>query len=111
LEERVKEAADKAAALEAALTAETAKHAESMAALRGELEQSLEAARRDFGKKSALARTLMQEKEEEVRVLSAKAQELQEEIKSGAPNERRIFQLAQEQAKRETTHGMYRYYH
>jgi len=63
--------------------------------------------KKDYAKKSALARTLMSEKEEEARVLSAKVNELQTEINSGAPNERRIFELASMQAKREATHSRY----
>ena len=40
-----------------------------------------------------------------MRVLSAKVSELQDEIASGAPSERRIFELAVSQSKRETLHG------
>ena len=63
--------------------------------------------KKDYAKKSALARTLMSEKEEEARVLSSKVNELQTEINSGAPSERRIFELASIQAKREATHNRY----
>ena len=38
-------------------------------------------------------------------MLSAKNQELSEEISSGAPTERKIFELASSQAKRENLHG------
>eukprot|EP00598_Pedospumella_elongata_P001101 CAMPEP_0184981342 /NCGR_PEP_ID=MMETSP1098-20130426/11106_1 /TAXON_ID=89044 /ORGANISM="Spumella elongata, Strain CCAP 955/1" /LENGTH=958 /DNA_ID=CAMNT_0027504899 /DNA_START=60 /DNA_END=2939 /DNA_ORIENTATION=- len=68
-------------------------------------EEALDALKRDHAKKSAMARTLLSEREEEVRVLSTKNQELLEEINSGAPTERKIFELATSQAKRENMHG------
>jgi hypothetical protein len=68
-------------------------------------DENVEAIKRDHAKKSAMARILLSEKEEEVRTLSAKVSELQEEIHSGAPQERKIFELAASQAKRENTHG------
>ena len=70
-------------------------------------EESVEAIKRDHAKKSAMARTLLSEKEEEVRTLSAKVAELHEEISSGAPTERKIFELALSQAKRENLHGVH----
>lgn len=45
----------------------------------------------------------MNEKEEEARLLSCKVAELQAEINSGAPTERKIFELASMQAKREAS--------
>jgi hypothetical protein len=71
-------------------------------------EDNMENLKKDFTKKSAMARTLLSEREEEVRVLSQKVQELQDEIKSGAPSERKIFELAQVQSKREALHGVHR---
>ena len=59
-------------------------------------------------KKSSMARSLLSEREEEVRQLSARVAALTDEISSGAPSDRRIFELAQSQAKREATYGMQR---
>jgi chromosome segregation ATPase len=70
-------------------------------------ELAIDNLKKDYAKKSALARTLMSEKEEEARVLSSKVTELQAEINSGAPSERRIFEIASNQAKREATHNRY----
>ena len=58
-------------------------------------------------RKSSLARTLLTEREEENNFLKAKNEELVSEIKSGAPSERRIFELAEVQAKREAVHGLH----
>lgn len=44
-----------------------------------------------------------------VRVLREKNDELKEEIASGAPSERKIFELAQSQAKREAMIGSTKY--
>eukprot|EP01036_Dinobryon_divergens_P033198 gene33198-42929_t len=57
-------------------------------------------------KKSSMARSLLNERKEEVRHLSAKVAALNDEISSGAPSERKIFELAQSQAKREATFGL-----
>lgn len=59
-------------------------------------------------KKSSMARSLLTEREEEVRHLSARLALLTDEISSGAPSERRIFELAQSQARREATLGLQR---
>lgn len=70
-------------------------------------EELLEAVKRDHQKKSSVARALLSEREEEVRTLSAKNQELMEEIQSGAPTERKIFELAQTQSRRDAMYGMH----
>ena len=44
-----------------------------------------------------------------MRVLQAKVREQQAEIVSGAPSERRIFELASVQAKRDAAYGIHRY--
>lgn len=84
------------------------KHTADTKTLKSDLYEQMEILKKDHSKKSAMARTLLSEREEEVRVLSSKVQSLQEEIASGAPSERRIFELAQVQAKREATFGMQR---
>lgn len=83
-------------------------HDKALQDLRSQAEEAAEAVKRDHAKKSAMARTLLSEREEEVRLLSARVAELQEEISSGAPSERKIFELAQSQARREATHGIHR---
>eukprot|EP00595_Chromulina_sp_UTEXLB2642_P001288 CAMPEP_0196768294 /NCGR_PEP_ID=MMETSP1095-20130614/42571_1 /TAXON_ID=96789 ORGANISM="Chromulina nebulosa, Strain UTEXLB2642" /NCGR_SAMPLE_ID=MMETSP1095 /ASSEMBLY_ACC=CAM_ASM_000446 /LENGTH=354 /DNA_ID=CAMNT_0042137661 /DNA_START=977 /DNA_END=2038 /DNA_ORIENTATION=- len=70
-------------------------------------DENIENIKRDYAKKSSLARSLMTEKEEEAKLLSAKVVELQKEIASGAPSERRIFELAQTQAKRDGFHNIH----
>ncbi len=72
-------------------------------------ESALNAIKADHAKKSGMARTMLSQREEEVRVLTARVQELQEEITSGAPTERKIFELASIQANRDKTHGHLRY--
>lgn len=76
--------------------------------LKSQQEENMELMKKDFQKKSAMARSLLSEREEEVRVLSQKIKELQEEIASGAPTDRKIFELAQVQSKREALHGIHR---
>jgi hypothetical protein len=71
-------------------------------------EAALEAVKRENAKKSAAARTLLGEREEENRILADKVKELSAEIQSGAPSERRIFELAQMQAKRDAAYGTHR---
>ncbi len=108
LQERVAEFEESAAQLQRRMEAAEQAHAQAMKALRQQFEEAAEATKRDHAKKSGMARTLLSEREEEVRLLSAKVAELQEEISSGAPSERKIFELAKSQAKREATHGMHR---
>ena len=70
--------------------------------------EKIEELKKDFAKKSSMARTLLSEREEEVRLLSNKIQTLQEEIESGAPSERKIFELAQVQSKRDAYRSLHR---
>ena len=56
---------------------------------------------REYQKKINIGRSMLSQKEEEVKNLTIRVTALEEEIVSGAPNERRIFQLAAEQAKRD----------
>lgn len=107
LAERVSEANKVIERLEGDLKLQTAEHAARLTAKATEHDAALEAAKREFNKKSATARSMLSEKEEEARVLSARVQELQAEIASGAPSERRIFELARVQSQREATHSMH----
>jgi chromosome segregation ATPase len=70
-------------------------------------ELALDALKRDFAKKSTTARALLTEREGEIRVLQTKNKRLDEEIKSGAPSERKIFSLAEEQAKRDALYSIH----
>jgi chromosome segregation ATPase len=68
----------------------------------------LETMKKDFSKKSTMARQLLSEREDEVKLLSSKVGELQDEISSGTPTERKIFELAKEQSKRDAQNVLYR---
>ena len=108
VEERNHAAALRIQELEMAGEGERKRYADAQAEMRDSHEQAIEATKRDYSKKSSLARALLSDREEEVRLLSAKNDELQVEINSGAPNERRIFELAELQAKREAIYGQHR---
>jgi chromosome segregation ATPase len=71
-------------------------------------QQMIENLKKDFAKKSAMARQLLSEREDEVRSLSQKVKELQDEIASGAPTDRKILELAKEQSKRDAMNVMHR---
>jgi len=107
LEERVTAGASRIGQLESDAIEAEKRNTSLVSGLQDKHEQALETLKRDYSKKSSLARTLLSEKEEEVRVLGSKTQELLTEIKSGAPNEKRIFELAEVQAKREAVHGVH----
>lgn len=107
LAERVREAAAEIAALENKIVDINQDRELALSSLEKIQDEALETQKRDHARKSAMARTLLSEREEEVRVLSAKVQELQEEISSGAPTERKFFELALSQSKRESLHGVH----
>ena len=107
LAERVAEATKLVDQAQAQTKAQAADFAAKLAAIAAEHDAALETVRREFTKKSNMARALVSEKEEEVRVLGARVQELQAEISSGAPSERRIFELARVQSQREATHSLH----
>jgi chromosome segregation ATPase len=83
------------------------KHENQITEIKLNSEERLEAMKKENSKKSSLARTLLTEREEENRFLRTKNEELVLEIKSGSPNDRRIFELAEIQAKREAVHGQH----
>lgn len=60
---------------------------------------------KDFSKKSATATQLLSDRDFEIKDLRSKISNLKDEIASGSPSERRIFELAQSQANREATIG------
>jgi RecA/RadA recombinase len=51
------------------------------------------------------AHALLTEKEGEIRVLQTKNKHLDEEINSGTPSKKKIFYLAEEQAKQDQPYG------
>lgn len=79
---------------------------ERVAKIQDERGLELEKVQKEFNKKSGMARQLLQEKEEDIRLLNEKIEVLSTEIRSGAPSERKIFEIAQNQAKREHLHSV-----
>ena len=78
-----------------------------IADIKAKYDEKMDTIKKENTRKSSLARTLLTEREEENNFLKAKNEELVSEIKSGAPSERRIFELAEVQAKREAVHGLH----
>lgn len=89
------------------IQSQATQHEQELVSLKSTLESEMEAVKKELTKKLSTARTLLAEKEEEVRMLSKKNSEMQSEIASGAPNERRIFELAQVQARRDAMYGQH----
>lgn len=83
------------------------KYEDIIAEMKLNTEDRLETIKRENFKKSSLARTLLTEREEENDFLRTKNEELVNEIQSGAPSDRRFFELAEIQAKREAVHGQH----
>ena len=67
---------------------------EQILTLKEKNELQIESIQRENAKKSSTARLLLSEKEEEIRVLQSKVQELSTEIASGGPQERYIYYLS-----------------
>lgn len=108
LEERAQESSQLITNLENSLAAQKVDFENKLQVQKAEFQESLDTNKRDFGKKSAMARQILSEREEEVRILSSKVKELQEEIASGAPTERKIFELAASQSRRDALHGVHK---
>lgn len=107
LEERVKELTEQIDDLNRQIESLKVQHDNTIVALKEQSELHLEGVQREHAKKSSTARMLVSEKEEEVRLLQDKVKELQAEIASGAPAERKIFELANLQARRDAAHGQH----
>ena len=105
----LKEVEDKLAVTEAKIELLSAQARAEIDGLNAEHANALDALRRDYNKKSNTARVLLSEREDSLRILSQRITELEQEILSGAPSERKIFELASSQAKREATHGLHKY--
>jgi hypothetical protein len=88
LAERVQEDNNKLEILEKEIINNKLFQQEEIHIIKKNNEEEIENIKRDFLKKSNLARTMMNEKEEETRVLSIKVNELKSEIASGSPSER-----------------------
>ena len=71
------------------------RHKSEIQKIKVDNDAAIESIKKEYTKKIGTARALLTEREEEVRTLGIKVQEQQAEIASGAPNERRIFELAQ----------------
>jgi hypothetical protein len=108
LEERVHEMNLTIEALEEQINHLKTQQREEIKALEEAQEAAIEAIKRENAKKSSAARTLLAEREEENRILTEKVKDMSAEIQSGAPSERRIFELAQLQAKRDAAYGTHR---
>eukprot|EP01041_Mallomonas_annulata_P001349 gene1349-2601_t len=86
--------------------AEDARHFEvTLETLKAEHAAANDSLQKEFAKKSTAARNLLAEKDVELEALKKHVETLQAEIDSGAHNERRIFELAQQQANREASYG------
>ena len=107
LSERVAESTQRIEQLEGDLRQQAAEAAQRLAVQATQHDAALESAKRDFNKRSGMARSMLSEKEEEVRILQQRVVDLQAEIASGAPSERRIFELARVQSQREATHSVH----
>lgn len=108
LKERVDESNELIQQLENKLLKENEQNQLFIESLKQEQLQNIENVKKDYAKKSAMARQLLSEREEEVRILSNKVKELQDEISSGAPTDRKILELAKEQSKRDAMNVMHR---
>eukprot|EP00638_Chattonella_subsalsa_P009496 CAMPEP_0117741610 /NCGR_PEP_ID=MMETSP0947-20121206/5030_1 /TAXON_ID=44440 /ORGANISM="Chattonella subsalsa, Strain CCMP2191" /LENGTH=595 /DNA_ID=CAMNT_0005557929 /DNA_START=40 /DNA_END=1824 /DNA_ORIENTATION=- len=77
-------------------------HAKEIRKLEDQFKAEISTVLTDHKKKSALARQLLAEKDTQAKELEKQVAELQAEIDSGGHSERKIMQLAQAQASRDT---------
>ena len=84
-------------------------HDANIQALKVEYQSQAEAQVKELTKRNTLARGVIVEKEEEIKLLSNKIKELQLEITSGAPGERKILALAELQSKRDLHESLKKY--
>lgn len=108
MEERTQESVVQIEGLNQELQREREMHSVLLKAKEQERLDALETTKKEFGKKAAMARQLLAEREEEVRVLSTKVKQMQEEIASGAPTDRKLLEFAQAQSRRDTMNGVHR---
>mmetsp|Transcript_658 Transcript_658/g.1525 ORF Transcript_658/g.1525 Transcript_658/m.1525 type:complete len:598 (+) Transcript_658:194-1987(+) len=76
-------------------------HKEAITEMRNDFDDVVNELKRDSTKKSHAARVLLEEKIEALRVLTERNVALKEEIDSGHPADRKIFELASKQASRD----------
>jgi chromosome segregation ATPase len=81
------------------------KHTSEMRESQDKATKEVQDLMKEFSKKSATASALIAEREKEIHELRLKVSSLKDEIASGSPSERRIFELAQSQANREASIG------
>jgi DNA repair exonuclease SbcCD ATPase subunit len=81
------------------------KHIEELKTHQENHTKEIEALMKEHSKKSSTATTLLSEREKEIKELRLKISQLKDEIASGSPSERKIFELAQSQANREASIG------
>jgi len=85
-----------------------AEHERGRRTLEEEHGSMMDALAKEHHKKLSVTATLLSQREVEVGDLGGRVDALQLEIATGAPNERRIFELAATQAKREAGQGAHR---
>lgn len=108
LNERIKEAADKMNELNNNEEILKITYEQQLNLQKEKYELQVESIQRENSKKSSTARLMLSKKEEEIRVLQAKVNELQSEIASGGPQEKKIFEIATNQARRDHAHGTHK---
>eukprot|EP00981_Chlorochromonas_danica_P014294 scaffold7730_cov173-Ochromonas_danica.AAC.9 len=108
LEEKVNSYSFTIQQLEESKVALETSHAATLEKVKSQYEEQIETIKKENAKKSSIARSILSEREEEVRILSQKVQSLQDEINSGAPSERKIFEIAHLQSKRDAFNEQYK---
>ena len=94
LEEMYKEYTNKEDALKRELKELEGKQKKEIKALEVKKDEEIDKQLKEQNRKSAIARNMLSQREEDVRLLTEQVEKMKEEIQSGAPDERRIFALA-----------------
>lgn len=94
LEEMYKEYTNKEDALKKELKELEGKQKKEIKALEVKKDEEIDKQLKEQNRKSAIARNMLSQREEDVRLLTEQVEKMKEEIQSGAPDERRIFALA-----------------
>ena len=87
----------------------TQKHLETEASLRKSFDGMINEMKKESMKKAHTARVLLDEKVEAIKILTERNVSLKEEIESGHPADRKIFELASKQASRDANMHTTRY--
>lgn len=83
------------------------RHKKDLEQLTNDQTAAIETIHKDYKLKIHTARSLLEARDDEMTSLKAQLQILQDDIRTGATSERRIFELAQQQANREATYGLH----